>query len=158
MFGRAVRLQLSEYGGSDGLAGARYAGQILLDYALTVVRAPRALFPIVNDTIRGFDDLLLPHSERAVVYLSRSDSLYRPEEYVAYLDRLAPEKVRIEHLEVGHDWPIHRPDLVQQLVMDAYSQFRGGPHAGSPAAAEPGSGGDAEVVGEGPDSPLTAEG
>ncbi len=158
MFGRAVRLQLSEYAGSEGLAGARYAGKILLDYALTVLRAPRALFPIVNDTIRGFDDPFVPVSDRAVVYLSRSDSLYRPEEYVAYMDRFASGKARIEHLEVGHDWPINRPDLVQRLVMDAYSELRGGPCAGGALSDAPESRDDPGGTGEGPGSALTAEG
>lgn len=126
ILGRAIRLQLTEYTGSEGRAGIGYAWRIMLDYVRAGIITPRALYPVVGDTIRGFHDSFLPAPECAVVYLSRSDSLYRPEEYVGYLERLRTGRVRVEHLGVGHDWPVTQPDLVHRLVREAYAELRAG--------------------------------
>jgi pimeloyl-ACP methyl ester carboxylesterase len=158
MVARAVHLQLTEYAGSDGLGGARYAGRILLDYVLTVFRAPRALFPIVNDTIRGFDDPFLPIAKCAVIYLSRSDSLYRSREYAAYFDRFENERVRLETLEVGHDWPVNRPNLVHKLVLESYTELCGGLCPEDTVGVDARRDADPEAVEEEPGAPLTAEG
>ena len=125
ILGRAIRLQLTEYTGSEGRAGIKYAGRIMLDYVRAGIVTPRVLYPVVADTIRGFDDSFLPATECAVVYLSRSDSLYRPEEYAGYLEQLRTGRVRVEHLGAGHDWPVTQPDLVHRLVREAYAELRG---------------------------------
>jgi pimeloyl-ACP methyl ester carboxylesterase len=123
--GRAIRLQLKEYTGGEGRSAIKYAWRIMLDYVRAAVVTPRAIYPVVGDTTRGFDESFRPAAECAVVYLSRTDCLYRPGEYEEYLDRVRTGTVRVEHLKAGHDWPVTHPDLVPRLVGEAYAELRG---------------------------------
>jgi hypothetical protein len=125
ILGRAIRLQLREYTGGEGRSAIKYAWRIMLDYVRAAVVTPRVLYPVVGDTTRGFDDSFLPAAACAVVFLSRTDSLYRPEEYEGYLERVTNGTVRVEHLRAGHDWPVTHPDLVPRLVGEAYAELRG---------------------------------
>lgn len=132
---RAVRLQLEEYTGGEGRSGVRFAWRIMRDYVRAGIVKPGALYPVVGDTIRGFDDSFAPAAECAVVFLSRVDCLYRPEEYEGYLQRIRTGRVRVERLQVGHDWPVTRPHLVPKLVKDAYADLRGQLCCGEEAVA-----------------------
>ncbi len=125
ILGRAIRLQLKEYTGGEGRAAIAYAWRIMLDYVRAGIVTPRALYPVVGDTTRGFDDSFMPAAECAVVFLSRVDCLYRPAEYEGYLERIRAGRVRVEQLGAGHDWPVTHPDLVPRLVGEAYADLRG---------------------------------
>lgn len=138
ILGRAIRLQLKEYAGGEGRAGMAYAWRIMLDYVRAGIVTPRALYPVVGDTTGGFDDSFLPAAECAVVFLSRVDCLYRPEEYERYLDRIGTGRVQVERLRAGHDWPVTHPDLVPRLVGEAYGRLRGRLCSGEKGAVDTG--------------------
>lgn len=116
MVGRAVRLQLQEYAGLEGLPGVRWAWGIMKEYLTTAVRSPRSLFPTISRTISGLSRALLPAARRAHVILARRDSLYRQEEYTDYLGLIPDGALTVRRLDAGHDWPITRPDLFVREV------------------------------------------
>lgn len=119
--GRAVRLQLSEYFGREGLRGAAWAWQIMTDYVRTSLRRPRMLFPPVGGTLRGVTPDLLPACEHAHVILSRKDILYRDDEYREYLTHLPEGRLTVRRLNASHDWPVTRPELFRRTVLEAVS-------------------------------------
>ena len=59
-------------------------------------------------------DQLEDERETALKYKSLREE---KEEYEGYLERMRGERIRIEQLEAGHDWPVTHPHLVPQLVL-----------------------------------------
>lgn len=117
MVGRAVRLQLMEYAGLEGLPGVRWAWGIMRDYLATAVRSPRALFPAVSRTLSGLSRSLLPAARRAHVILAQHDTLYLPPEVRRYLALIPDPILTVRRLKAGHDWPVTRPDLLVREVV-----------------------------------------
>jgi hypothetical protein len=68
------------------------------------------------------------------------------------------ERVRLETLEVGHDWPVNRPNLVHKLVLESYTELCGGLCPEDTVGVDARRDADPEAVEEEPGAPLTAEG
>jgi hypothetical protein len=103
------------------------------------IRKPRVLFPTVTDTLAGVKSGLHPVCPRAHVILSRADALYRKEEYRLYLDHLPDDRLTVTTLDVGHDWPVTRPALLERMVTDAAALLRQEAATASASAARVGS-------------------
>jgi len=118
-FWRAVRLQLREYAGTEGLRGVRWALAMLANYAGMVLTAPEKLFPAISATHSSVTPDFHPRAPSVRLVLGRFDELYRHAEYGHFLERtgLAPDSVR--WLPHGHDWPVTRPELMEAEVMAA---------------------------------------
>ncbi|MDX1395198.1 MAG: alpha/beta hydrolase [Gemmatimonadota bacterium] len=116
--GRAVRLQLREYLGFEGRAAVPYALRTTRDYVTRAVLRPRGLFSITS-ALNVEPDRRPPRCERAVVYLSTEDALYRRREYEAYLRNGDRSRMVVRHVEEGHDWPITHGERLAERFDEA---------------------------------------
>lgn len=117
--GRAVRLQLREYLGFEGRRGARWAWNILRDYARTAARSPASLFPAVSETLHGLACSLRPTAPIAHVVVAEFDRLYRPGETESFLESVRCEQLVVRRLACGHCWPVTHPVLLEREVTEA---------------------------------------
>ncbi len=124
------------FGGMVAMLGTRPAIACAPSVA---IRKPRVLFPTVTDTLAGVKSGLHPVCPRAHVILSRADALYRTEEYRLYLDHLPDDRLTVTTLDVGHDWPVTRPELLERMVTDAAALLRQEAATASASAARVGS-------------------
>jgi len=122
MFARAIRLQLREYLGFAGRAAIAYAARTTIEYLSTAALRPRSLFSITG-ALNAAPRERSPRCPDAVVYLSKRDELYRPEEYDAYFGAALSCRLQLIEVMDGHDWPITRPARVAERVHEAVSSL-----------------------------------
>lgn len=118
-FWRAVRLQLREYAGTEGLRGVRWAMAMLANYAGMVLTAPEKLFPAISCTHSPVTPDFHPRAPTIRLVLGRFDQLYRDTEYGHFVERAGVPADAVRWLPHGHDWPVTRPDLMEAEVLSA---------------------------------------
>ena len=116
--GRAVQLQLREYVGLEGSSAPLYALRAARDYVGRAVSRPRALFSITAE-LNDHPDRHPTRCDRAVVYLSRGDALYRRSEYDAYFRNRDRCRLLLCDVEEGHDWPITHGERLAERLREA---------------------------------------
>lgn len=121
-FWRAVRLQLREYAGTEGLGGIRWALSMLANYASMVLTAPEKLFPALSCTHSRMTADFHPRAPSARLVLGRFDQLYRNIEYGQFVRRAGLPPNAVRWLPHGHDWPVTRPDLMEAEVVAALAE------------------------------------
>lgn len=121
-FWRAVRKQVRQCAGLDGLGAIGFGWRIAADYLATAAIRPRSLFPVVSDMKRAPADLP-PRSRRAIVYLSRRDELYRRREYDAWLEE-GPPDFEVRRVVEGHDWPVTHPEVFAERLHESFRSLR----------------------------------
>lgn len=123
MFTRAARQQARQYMGREGWFGVRYAARVMTDYVRAAVARPGMLFPTL-EALRAPGSAFPPQAPCAVVFLCRSDDLYRDREYEAYFGRDGG-RFDLRTVEDSHDWPITNPERMARAVPEAVARLTG---------------------------------